>query len=368
MKFGFALVCLGLFVAGCATAPSVPAPPSVYRPAVDFSAWRGAIAGPTTKVAVLGSTHLSQLPGTFDTTTLEPLLAKLITFNPTIITHEGLSGEQCELVQRHAAIYPQIYDDYCKSFSKALQASEIPFVQARIDVETLLKTWPAAPTPSQRRRLAVLFLASGDQPSARVQWLQLPSAERIKADGITDSALALLRREGAKPNETDEIGVALAARLGLQRVYAVDDHTSDSIQAGAPQGLEAAIQAHWASSDIKKFPALATMEAIDADMTTGEGVLAAYRFYNAPETQRAFVELDFKRALALQSPQLFGRQYVAWYEVRNLRMVANIRSAFGNSPGARVLNIVGASHKAYYEAYLAQMSEVELVDMADILK
>jgi hypothetical protein len=49
-------------------------------------------------------------------------------------------------------------------------------------------------------------------------------------------------------------------------------------------------------------------------------------------------------------------------------MVANIRSAFGNSPGARVLNIVGASHKAYYEAYLAQMSEVELIDMGEILK
>jgi hypothetical protein len=368
MKFGLAVVCLGFLAAGCATAPPVPAASNVYRPAVDLSAWRGAIAGPTTKVAVLGSTHLSQLSGTFDPATLEPLLAKLAAFQPTIITHEGLSGEQCELVQRHVTIYPQIYDDYCKSFSKALQASEIPFVQARTEVETLLKTWPAAPTPSQRRRLAVLFLASGDQPSARVQWLQLPLEERIKADGIGDSALALLKREGAKPNETDEIGVALAVRLGLQRVYAVDDHTSDSIQAAAPQGLEAAIQAHWASADPKKFPALATMQAMDAGMTTGEGVLAAYRFYNAPETQRAFVELDFKGALALQSPQLFGRQYVAWYEVRNLRMVANIRSAFGNSPGARVLNIVGASHKAYYEAYLAQMSEVELVDMEAILK
>jgi Family of unknown function (DUF5694) len=319
-------------------------------------------------VAVLGSTHLGQRDGTFDLTTLEPLLDKLAKFNPTIITHEGLSGEQCDTIKRHPSIYPKIFDDYCGSYNKAIQASEIPFAQARSEVETLLKTWPAAPTPSQRRRLAVLFLASGDQPSARVQWLQLSLVERIKADGVTDTMLLLLNRVGAKPNETDEIGVTLAARLGLQRVYAVDDHTSDSIQASAPEGLEAAIQAHWSSANPAKFPAIATMQAMDAGMTTGEGVLAAYRFYNAPETQRAFVELDFKGALALQSPQLYGRQYVAWYEVRNLRMVANIRSAFGNSPGARVLNAVGASHKAYYEAYLSQMSEVELVDMGEILK
>jgi hypothetical protein len=368
MKFGLGLVCLGFLVSACATRAPVATVSTAYRPAVDFRTWHSAIAGPPTKVAVLGSTHLGQRDGTFDPRTLEPLLAKLAQFNPSIITHEGLSGEQCEVVQRHVAIYPRIYEDYCKSFSKAIQASTIPLVQARAEAEALLKAWPTSPTPSQRRRLAVLFMASGDQPSARVQWLQLPSTEHIRADGISDALMALLNREGARPNETDEIGVVLAARLGLQRIYAVDDHTSDSVQTSAPEGLEAAIQAHWASADPAKFPALTTMKAMDAGMTTGEGVLAAYRFYNAPETQRAFVELDFKGALALQSPQLYGRQYVSWYEVRNLRMVANIRSAFGNSPGARVLNIVGASHKAYYEAYLSQMSEVELVDMAEILK
>ncbi len=367
MKFGLTLVCLGFLASACATAPSV-APSASYRPAVDFSAWRGAIAGPPTKVAVLGSPHLGQRSGSFDTTTLEPLLAKLAAFNPTIITHEGLSGEECELVQRHSAIYPKIFEDYCTSFLDAVKASAVSFVQARVEVEALLGTLSGPPTPSQRRRLAVLFLANGDQPSARVQWLQLSIAERIRADGISDAMIALLNRVGAKPNETDEIGVALAARLGHNRIYAVDDHTSDSIQALAPAGFEAAIQAHWGALDAKAFPAIANVAAIDGAMTTGEGILAAYRFYNAPDTQKAFVEADFKGALALQSPQLFGRQYVSWYEVRNLRMVANIRSAFGNSPGARVLNIVGASHKAYYEAYLGQMSEVELVDMEAILR
>lgn len=368
MKLGLAVTCLGFLASACATSAPPASPSNSYRPAVDLRTWHGSIAGPPTRVAVLGSTHLGQRGTRLDPTALETLLAKLAAFNPTIITHEGLSGEQCELVQSHAAIYPEIYSDYCRSFRNALAASAIPFVQARVQVEAKLKALPAQPTPTDRRQLAVLFLANGDQSSARVQWLQLPASEQIGADGLTDGMLSLLKREGQAQNETDDIGVVLAARLGLNRVYAVDDHTSDSIQAAAPAGLDVAIQAHWASADPAKFPALATMKVMDEGMTTAEGVLAAFRFYNKPETQRAFVELDFKGALALQSPQLFGRQYVSWYEVRNLRMVANIRSAFGNSPGARVLNIVGASHKAYYEAYLEQMSEVELVDMMEILK
>jgi hypothetical protein len=378
MLFRCAFVCLGFLASACATSSTVDTArattgpsatsPAGYRPAVDFRTWRNAIAGQPTKVAVLGSPHLGERSGTFDATTLEPLLVKLAAFNPTIITHEGLSGEHCELVQRHVTIYPKIFDDYCTSFKNAVSASAIPFVQARLEAEALLKTWPTNPSPSQRRRLAVLFMASGDQPSARVQWLQLPIDQRIKEDGLTDNLITLLNRIGAKPNETDEIGVTLAARLGHRRIYAVDDHTSDSIQALAQTGFEAAIQAHWRALDPKAYPALSTMDAVNAGMTTGEGVLSAFRYFNAPATQRAFVEADFKGALALQSPELFGRQYVSWYEVRNLRMVANIRSAFGNSPGARVLNIVGASHKAYYEAYLEQMSEVELVDMMEILK
>jgi hypothetical protein len=378
MRFGFSLICLGFLTTACATTAPVETASVIsgkattssatYRPAVDFRAWRSAIVGPTTKVAVLGSTHLSQRSGPFDAATLEPLLTKLAAFNPTIITHEGLSGEQCELVQRYDKIYPKIFDDYCWGVEEGAKATGLTLPQARVAAEVMLKTWPAMPSAAQRRQLAALFLASGDRQSAQVQWLQLPQNERIASDGIDASLLTILTRAGKKPNEAYEIGVVLAARLGLQRVYAVDDHTSDSIQAAAPEGLEAAIRSHWTANSSKDIPALAQMAALDAGMNTGEGVLAAFRFYNAPETQRAFVELDFKDALGLQSPQLFGRQYVSWYEVRNLRMVANIRSAFGNSPGARVLNIVGASHKAYYEAYLEQMSEVELVDMMEILK
>jgi len=68
------------------------------------------------------------------------------------------------------------------------------------------------------------------------------------------------------------------------------------------------------------------------------------------------------------SPQAFGRNYVGYWETRNLRMVANIRDVVGQTPGMRLLAIVGASHKPYYEAYLNLMHDVQLVDAEAVLR
>ena len=53
---------------------------------------------------------------------------------------------------------------------------------------------------------------------------------------------------------------------------------------------------------------------------------------------------------------------------RNLRMVANIRAAFRDRPGARVLSIVGASHKPWFDSLLGQMQGVDIVDANTVLQ
>ncbi|WP_258223214.1 DUF5694 domain-containing protein, partial [Stenotrophomonas sp. HMWF023] len=79
-------------------------------------------------------------------------------------------------------------------------------------------------------------------------------------------------------------------------------------------------------------------------------------------------QADFGAALVEPSPQGFGRNYVGYWETRNLRMVANIREVLGQHPGTRLLAIVGASHKGYYEAYLDMMHDVQLVDAEEVLR
>ncbi|WP_241823765.1 DUF5694 domain-containing protein [Sphingomonas sp. Sph1(2015)] len=77
---------------------------------------------------------------------------------------------------------------------------------------------------------------------------------------------------------------------------------------------------------------------------------------------------DWGAALAESSEQAYGRRYVAYWETRNLRMVANIREVLGRAPGTRLIAIVGASHKPYYEAYLNQMRDATLINIAPLLR
>jgi hypothetical protein len=337
-------------------------------PAFDPKSLRGTQEGQITEVLTLGSSHLAQLEKKPTAAALDSLLDKLEAFRPAIITHEGLSGEQCDQVERYKARYAGIFDTYCWDTGVVEASTGLTVPQAMEAIEATLKDWPTAPSPAQRRKLASQFLAANDRPSALVQWLRLPEAERRAGDGIDQLLMDILVKAQGSANETVMIAVPLAVRLGLERVYAVDDHTADSIQTAAGPDFAAALEVHWNSGAPLEVPAIARYYTAQADAAKSGDYLDFYRVINDPETLRVFIEFDYGRAIKLKGEGLHGRRYVAWFEARNLRMVANIREAFGNAPGARVLNLVGASHKGYYDAYLDQMSDVQIVDAQEVLK
>jgi hypothetical protein len=170
-------------------------------------------------------------------------------------------------------------------------------------------------------------------------------------------------------NETTLIAAVLAARLGHERLWSVDDHSADTPDSSDPaeqKAFEAAIMKAW--DNPVSHARRAQDEKLGADLDKPDGVLNLYRAYNSPEAQMQAYESDFGATFVEPSPQGFGRQYLGFWETRNLRMVANIRDVLGQHPGMRMLAIVGASHKGYYEAYLNQMHDVRLVSSDVVLR
>ena len=333
-------------------------------PAFDPRLHKKEIAGPPAQVLVLGSPHLSQLPDKLDPTLLDPLLDRLATFKPEVITVEGLGGEECETLRRFKPQHGTAWDDYCWPMDDIEKARGLSVPAAAAEVDRTLAGWPKDPTAADRRRLAMLFLAAGDRASATVQWLRLPEAERRVGDGLDQDMVDIIERKGKAPNENYAIGAALAARLGLERVYLADDHIADGPDQGPEYGK--AIQAAW---NAKPEPAIFTeYKKHAADVGTSQKLIAYYRWLNEPATQRAAIASDMGRAAKDPSPQHYGRQYMSWWENRNLRMAANIRTAFATRPDARVLVIVGSTHKGYLDAYLNMMQDVRLVDALQFLK
>lgn len=329
-----------------------------YRPAFDPSRLKSPEASP---VLVLGTPHLAGWPKEVRPD-LAPLLDRLAAFKPAIIAVESLSGPQCETLRRYRQRYTDTADSYCWDPAPARAATGLDVATATEEAERLLADWPAAPAPARRRHLAAVFLAAADQASALVQWLRLPLAERRAGDGLDAVLVARLEALGVRRNEVNLIAVPVAVRLGLDRIYPVDDHSADFEPRDAKAYGEA-LQAAWNN------PAAEQRKAIDAPLMAGlgrpGGVLALYRAYNALDQPRLAYDGDFGAALKAGG---YARQYAGWWETRNLRMVANIRDAIAHQPGARTLAIVGASHKGYYEAYLHQMHDVRLVDATAVLK
>lgn len=321
--------------------------------------------GPRTSILVLGSPHLSGIQQPIAPERLLPLLDRLAAFGPEVITVENLSGEQCDLTARHPMVYlPEDLAPYCVDTAPAKAATGLDVPAAIAEFRTTLRDWPAHPTAAQRRRLAAVFLAAGEHPSALVQWLQLPADERRAGDGLDAALVARLEKLAASNNESYSIAARLAARLGLSRVYNVDDHTGDNVQVGDTNAYGEAVQAAWKQASERAEANRARQD----ELSRGEDLLALYRFVNRPDVIRTAIENDFGLALRDPSPQQYGRYYIAGWEARNLRMVANVRAAFGERPGSRVLAVVGSSHKPWFDGLLGQMQGVDIVDTGKTLK
>lgn len=339
-------------------------------PAFDPRQHKKEIAGRPADVLVLGTTHLSQLPHPVDPKLFDPLLDRLERFKPQIITVEGLSGEECDTLLRFKPQHgSDTWETYCWPTDEIEKATGLNVSQAEAEADRMLSTRASSPTPAKRRRLAMLFLAANDRGSAMVQWLRLPETERHSGDGLTGAMVDILERKGKPLNENYTIAAALAARLGLERIYEVDDHLADTpLDEKSPEGqaYAKAIEEAWKSNPAPSVRA--KEDRLEANLHSGADVLSLYRLMNEPATQRATIASDMGRNASFTSSKLYGRQYVAWWETRNLRIAANIRTTLQQDPQARVLSIIGATHKGYLDAYLDMMQDVRLIDAEQFLR
>lgn len=331
----------------------------------DPSALKPKQASPANDVLVLGTQHISGWPEAIDMKSLQPLVDRLAVWNPGIIAVEHLSGPQCDMMRQYPARYAASVADYCWDSTPANKATGLDVPAATQAADKMLKNWPKEPTAAQRRQLAATFLAAGEQGSALVQWLRLPVAERRVGDGLDQTLVNRLTTLQSRRDEVYQIAAPLAARLGLERLVAMDDHTADS-PIDDEKAYGEVIGKLWDNPAVAKRSA--EQKELDARLSERGGVMALYRALNAPDQAKLIYDSDFGATLGDTSPQQFGRRYVGYWETRNLRMAANIRDAMALAPGQRTLVIVGAAHKFYLEAYLNQMHDAIIVDSQPILK
>lgn len=343
------------------TLAALIAAPLLAQAQVDLSTLDRGMAGPPTQVLVLGTVHLAEHQQDFEPRKLAALLDRLAAYRPAYITIEAISGEQCDLASRRPGYYGE---DYCTAPARARAATGLDIPAALDAVDQALAAWPAQPSYAQRRHLAALFLAADDRASAYVQWLRLPPAERRAGDGLDESLAAILRRSDDIANENFRIAAPLAARLGLERVYPVDDHTADNHKVDDIRAFGQAVEAAW-KADRARLDAL---ERQQAALARGDDWLPLYRALNQPASLAVLADNNVGATLRADSAAHYPRIWVNGWELRNLRMIGNVLEVVRDRPGSRVLSIVGVSHKPWFDGWLGQMSGVEIVDTEQVLR
>ena len=330
-----------------------------------------------TKVLILGTDHLRALGKDFDARLLDQLLRRLERFEPDAIAVESLPPEEIDRLTVAAGAQPEgtaakLLEAFAEDASRwgieaqgALRLSH-ESAQARAD-SLLAKTSPR--DAETRRSLALLLLGAYDLPSALVQWSYLPdSLRRAGGDPMTPDVAEFLGRRLRDPNEVVTIGVALAHRRGLERIYSIDDHLDDEV--GLSTGLNERL-----GRELVDNPAYTRLAASryfsDAqnrlpDAARQGDLLPLYVRVNSPASLNDDVAHQWHLFFRTRLASHLDRERAGLWEARNLNIAARIRTMAAFYPGRRILVVIGSAHKPFLDRYLSQMMDVEVVQLADV--
>lgn len=327
------------------------------------------LALPTTKVMVLGVTHLDNADPAFRTEWLRPVLCRLQAYRPNAVLTEAMPGEQIMMLDAYKAYHGDAgkYGGGTLKIARDAQASlGIGPAEALAAAEKLAAAPPR--TAAERRRVAALFAAAAEPFSAVVQWMRLPATERIASDGV-DAELAktldqLVRGRG----ELSSIAARTAADTGLERVYGAGDHSSDTAR---PEftAFSAAVDATPGQKALFNHdtPAFRVQSADRLRLATQPEVMQRLRWVNSAAFGRLDADAQWYSQLREPTMGRVGRQSVAAWEAQNLHMATAVREVTARIPGGRALLVVGAAHKPFVEAYLRQLADIEIVSSAVML-
>jgi hypothetical protein len=163
-------------------------------------------------------------------------------------------------------------------------------------------------------------------------------------------------------DETQQIGMRLARKLGLPQLHAVD-HRQDMdfqrmLRAGAAAGQHDVLA--WFQAGIAEVQQL-----LAAEQASDRTVLDALRFHNGAWIMGGN-GLYLQLAVLGTSDDPAGAEVIAgWYE-RNLKIYANIARAI-RGPDERVLVIIGSGHLPQLASFFEQNPRYELVSALAVL-
>lgn len=329
------------------------------------------------RLLILGSPHLAQdYPDDFDPAWLDRLREVLVDFGPEIIAVEVLRPQDI-LTKRHLDDRRDDWDTVLDMFASGIirlaesvrEETGLDWATARQRQSTLLQLAKSDTLDAEERRtLVAASLAAYDYHTGLLHWAHMDTEARTPGNGLSKETANSLSNALESSNEAMQLGVHLAARLGLTRIHQIDDQLSLGIQTMSEhQQLAAALQETGIQKEMAARYREATPEALQ-HLREENDLLPLYRQLNSDDYAAFDIGTQWAAFFDQRVPQDLARTRMARREVRDLSIAANIREASARHPGKDMLVIIGASHRPFLQSYLSDMTDLDLITLEALLQ
>lgn len=311
-----------------------------------------------TQVLILGTLHLAQMKN-IQERDVSRILDTLVQYNFDAIAIEQMSPELLLDINSRTELQ---WKDLISNFQKTLKTGtnyqnlyNINYDTAKIIIDSMLSKDKF--TKADRIKFMKASLCAYDPWTASLQYQFIMDDKKIDT-----ATVALLNNYNKSLNEINLIGINLAKKLNINKLYPIDNLQDETILL---HDFPNFIIDYQSSEDkiklILNSPFHNKLDSIESKGINDRDLYDTYKFLNSneykSEDKKGQWDIWFKTNFKSKTDR---SRYSLW-EMRNLQITANIMRLVASYPEKKILVIIGASHKSFIEKYLEQMSDVEVL-------
>lgn len=313
-----------------------------------------------TTVLILGTPHLGNMPEGFESSHLNSLLVHLEKQQFDLIAVENMPAERInEINGRQLPYWKEELNDFVgkriENGQRFQQLFNLSYEGAYELKNSAIKK--SKLTDEDRLSLLKASLCLYDNWSALLQFNLIKNKQGLPAE-VSEH----LAKYGNANNEINLIAVKIAQKMHHTSLYPIDDWDDEArLFLHKPAFFEEYPKIEGLQEKVFNHPAFRKAMEMEEQAITDKDLFKLYAYLNSDEYMKGDFDAQWKVWFETNLPSQGDlARYYLW-EMRNLRITANIAELIALHPGKKILVIIGASHKSFVQKYLGQMPNVELL-------
>lgn len=322
-------------------------------------------------VLILGVPPLNVLRKDFSPALLDSLILILKKFNPSLICIDGISPKEIEAFQHldeyHNKLVNSIASKEIYLAEQVRKKYKLNYSRSIEEIDSLMRKdiSDKALSIKERTELIKHLIAVYDIYSAALQWSYFSRQEKLKAE-IEPSLKEELEQLLNSNDENSSIGIRLAREIKIQKLYPVNDY-SDKIYLDMISDKlyeEMLISEVYLNSrkDILDYQTDRKLK----EALANKNLLPFFRHINSMDYIIRSTDKNWGIYYKMFLDSGLDRTRVALWEMKCMRIAANIREISSFYPGKNVLVIIDVSAKPFLEEYLKSMGDIRITGLEEI--